>query len=44
MSLVNHALAKSEIRVRQVGERFQKDLGGHSRLEVGRVELVPADI
>lgn len=44
MSLVNHALAKREISVRQVGQRLQQDLRGHSSLEVGWVELVPADI
>lgn len=44
MSLVNHALAQSEIGVRQVGQRLQHDLRGHSRLEVRRVELVPAEI
>lgn len=44
MSLVNHALAKSEISVRQIGQRLQQDLRGHSSLEVGWVELVPADI
>lgn len=44
MSLVNHALAQSEIGVRQVGQRLQQDLRGHSSLEVRRVELVPAEI
>lgn len=43
MSLVNHALAKSEISVRQVGQRLKQDLRGHSSLEVGWVELVPAE-
>lgn len=44
MSLVDHALAKGEISVRQVGQSLQQDLGGHSSLEVCWVELVPPEI
>lgn len=44
MSLVDHALAKGEISVRQVGQSLQEDLGGHGRLEVCWVELVPPEI
>lgn len=44
VSLVDHALAKREIGVRQVGQSLQQDLGGHSSLEVCWVELVPPEI
>lgn len=44
MSLVDHALAKGEISVRQVGQSLEQDLGGHSSLEVCWVELVPPEI
>lgn len=40
--LVNHALAESEVGVRQVGQSLQENLGGHLSLEVGWVKLVPA--
>lgn len=40
--LVNHALAESEVGVRQIGQSLQQDLRGHSSLEVGWVELVTA--
>lgn len=40
--LVDHALAQSEVCVRQVGESLQQNLRGHVSLEVSWVELVPA--
>lgn len=42
MCLVDHALAESEVCVRQVGERLEQNLRGHRSLEVSWVELVPA--
>lgn len=44
VSLVNHALAESEVGVWEVGQRLQQNLRGHLSLEVRRVELVPAKI
>lgn len=43
VSLVDHALAQSEVGVRQVGQSLQQNLWRHLSLEVGRVELVPTD-
>ncbi len=43
VGLVDHALAESEVGVWQVGQSLQQNLGGHLSLEVGWVELVPAE-
>lgn len=42
MGLVDHALAKREVSVGEVGEGLQQDLRRHCGLEEGGVELVPA--
>lgn len=41
MGLVNHALAKGEVSVWEVGQGLQQDLGSDGALEEGGVELVP---
>lgn len=41
MCLINHALAQCEVRVGQVGEGLQQDLGSDCGLKEGWVELVP---
>ena len=41
MGLVDHALAKREVGVGEVGEGLQQDLRRHRGLEEGRVELIP---
>lgn len=42
--MVDHTLAESEVCVWQVGQSLQQNLGGHRSLEVGWVELVPAEV
>lgn len=43
MRLVDHALAQGEVRVGEVGEGLQQDLGSDCGLKEGWIELVPRE-